>query len=1027
MLRMVSDYIGELLLQLATGSAREHSYRPALKSLFELIDPTIRALNEPSRSAYGAPDFAFYKSTNINLILGYVETKDINVNLDDVEKTEQLKRYLGYPNLILTNYLEFRFFRNGEKYQSISIAKPNGLVITPISENYLALERELRAFMDGQPESITNAKKLAQIMGGKASRLKDNVSRYIQSGDDASNELEKIYKAMRELLVHDLEYEKFADMYAQTLVYGLFVARYYDQTPDTFTREEARDLIPASNPFLRHFFDHIAGANFDKRLRYIVDELCQVFSVSDIKTIIQKHYNLFREVSDKDPIIHFYEDFLKEYDPDLRRKMGAYYTPIPVVQFMIRAVDEVLKEKFDLAGGIADITRVRQTVMQQGTPSKDSPHRVQLLDPAVGTATFLNEIIKFIHMKFETQGGAWESYVNDELLPRLYGFELMMAPYTIAHLKLAMTLKDSGIDRFERRLGVYLTNTLEEGIKDQQDMFTTFGLAGAITDESRAANVIKHERPIMVVIGNPPYSVSSANKGEWIQNLIKDYKKDLNEKKINLDDDYIKFIRFAENLVEKNGEGIVAMITNNSYLDGDTHRQMRRHLLETFNDIYILDLHGNTKKKETSPDGSKDVNVFDIQQGVSIAIFIRGRDKKNGLGNIYHSDLYGKRQFKFDELEKGTFGNLPWNKIKSESPSYYFLPKDFKSSVEYKKGFPLSKLFRVYTSGIETQKDSLAIQFHKVDMEKVVSDFNLLNSDDLRKKYSIKDSRDWTLNEAMRDVNENQMITDNILYRPFDFRFTRYSGKSKGFMSYPRSQVMNSLSLPGNIAIQLTSKNRQASLGYFFVSKIISDRHLLDTAGDSMQVFPLYLISQDGSKVSNLDASIIENIQSNLNSHVTPENLLDYIYAILYSPTYRKKYKEFLKIDFPWIPFPDERSFSEISSLGAKLRKLHLMEDQSLSNFVTTFKISGDNIIEEIQYKERCVWINETQYFGDIPSEAWEFYIGGYQPAQKWLKDRKGRKLTFEDINHYQKIIVILIETQKIMRELDVIISLQLK
>lgn len=320
---MIQDYINQLQRELSTETALEHSYRPAFKSFIESLNSNINAVNDPSRSSFGAPDFIFLDSRNKDLIRGYAETKDINVNLDQIEKSEQLKRYLGYSNLILTNYLEFRLFRNGEKYQTIVIAKKDNLSLVSEEAGFSQLEHELKAFLEGKPENIKNAKRLAEIMGGKAARIRNNVSSFLQAENERNEELLRIYKVMQKLLVHDLKIDKFADMYAQTLVYGLFVARYYDNTPSNFSRQEARDLIPASNPFLQHFFDHIIGPNFDKRLTYIVDELCDVFTVSDVRAIIQRHYNLFGESVDKDPIIHFYEDFLREYDPELRKEMGG--------------------------------------------------------------------------------------------------------------------------------------------------------------------------------------------------------------------------------------------------------------------------------------------------------------------------------------------------------------------------------------------------------------------------------------------------------------------------------------------------------------------------------------------------------------------------------------------------------------------------------------------------------------------------------------------------------------------------------
>ena len=474
----VSQYLSEVLEQFYSGHAREHAYRPAFERLMNGFDD-ILAVNDPTRSEHGNPDFIFLKRSNQKIIRGYAEAKDVTIDLNKVETTNQMDRYAGYANLFLTNYLEFRFYKNGDKYKTISIGHIKNGHLYKTSEHIDELMRELKSFVELPPEKIRSGVRLAQIMGGKARRIRDNVAQYLDAGGD-NNELERIFTMMRELLIHDLDAKKFADMYAQTLVYGLFVARYGDKTPDSFDRSEARDLIPKSNPFLRHFFDHIVGPNFDSRLGYIVDELCEVFSVSNVQGIIHKHYKVSESVSsDKDPIIHFYEDFLNEYDATERKRMGAYYTPIPVVKFIIRKVDDILKREFGLSKGLAsndtfkkqinigqDVTvRNKKTGRMEKTKVVSREfHRVQVLDPAVGTATFLNETIKFIYDGFRNQEGSWPSYVENNLVKRLYGFELMMAPYTIAHLKLGMTLKETGVADTNERLGVYLTNTLEEGI-----------------------------------------------------------------------------------------------------------------------------------------------------------------------------------------------------------------------------------------------------------------------------------------------------------------------------------------------------------------------------------------------------------------------------------------------------------------------------------------------------------------------------------------------------------------------------------
>src|SRR3989344_575651 len=506
----VETYFAELAEKFKTGQAREHAHRLAFGSLIKALDPKLNVINDPARSEHGNPDFVFLRG---DITAGYAETKDIGVDLDKTEKSEP--------------------------------------------KAFSELTSVLADFLSSPPERIKSGKRLAEIMGGKARRIRDNVKRFLPIESDKNSELTRVYQAIKDQLVHDLTPETFADLYAQTLVYGLFVARYNDDSPDTFSRAEARELIPPSNPFLRHFFDHIAGVNFDKRLAYIVDELCEVFRSSTIRELVDEYYKNDRAVADKDQIIHFYEDFLKEYDSALRKKMGAYYTPLPVVRFIVRAIDDVLKSEFGLEEGLADTSKLPSGL-----------HKVQILDPAVGTGTFISEVIGTIYKKMlkRHQEGRWPAYVHHDLLPRLHGFELMMAPYTIAHLKLSLAFKQTGFWKFHRRLGIYLTNSLEQ-TELTEDLFF-FGLAESIAEEAKEATVVKNATPIMVILGNPPYSVSSSNKGEWIQNLIKVYKTGLGEKKINLDDDHIKFLRFAEHFIEKNQTGVVAMITNNSFIDG---------------------------------------------------------------------------------------------------------------------------------------------------------------------------------------------------------------------------------------------------------------------------------------------------------------------------------------------------------------------------------------------------------------------------------------------------------------------------
>jgi predicted helicase len=972
----MEDYFAGIERQYKTGHAKEHAYRPDLKNLFEKL-LEVTAVNDPKRSENGAPDFVLVQG---EIIFGYAEAKDIDADIEKTAKGEQLKRYFGYSNLILTNYIDFRFYRNGEEWcDPISIAKLSNGVLTPFVENYDVLTRSIQDFYSQAPEKIRSANRLTKIMGGRARRIRDNVTKYLEEENDRNSDLIKIYEVIKKNLIHDITHIQFADMYAQTLVYGLFVARYHDTSLETFSRQEARDLIPASNPFLQHFFDHLAGANFDKRLRYIVDELCAIFAVSNVKELMDSYKN------DRDPVIHFYEDFLFEYDNDLRKKMGVFYTPAPVVSFIVRAVDEILKKDFGLVNGIADTSKVSVEQEVQGKKKKVDVHRVQVLDPATGTGTFLNEIIKYIHVNnFSHEKSLWNSYVNKDLLPRLHGFELMMASYTIAHLKLAMTLRETGVEEFKERIGVYLTNSLEEAQIHPDDLFGSFGLMDTITKESSEASRIKSEYPVMVVVGNPPYSISSSNKGEWIQNEIKEYKKDLNERNIQpLSDDYIKFIRFSEYLVEKNKEGVVAMITNNSFIDGIIHRQMRKHLLETFDDIYIMDLHGNARKNDKNEDGSKDENVFNIMAGVSINIFVKNNKKKRGaLAKVFSYDLQGLRKDKFEFLDLNNLESVKWNKLEYKEPNYFFVKKDFSEQFKYEEGFRLDYFINQYSSGVKTHHDSELISFES--------------------------------------FKENNFL---YYYKPFDIQYINYDLKKVvRARELHTSNYLNHNNL-GLILQRGFIDSNISSSSQILITKIISDINFLKAQTYN---FPLYLYSNDSTKIPNLDKEIWGKINE-IVGETTPENILDYIYAVLHSPKYRETYKEFLKIDFPCVPYPKNKDeFWNLVPLGTELREFHLLEAKELESFNLGISFIGDGevIVEKPVWSvNNRVYVNKGQYFDGIEREVFDFYIGGYQPAQKWLKDRKGRVLTSEDIIHYKKMCVAMKQTIEIMKEVDSVID----
>jgi len=1036
---LVSKFISKVDETYGSGHAREHSYRPALKGLFESITG-LKVINEPKRSEFGAPDFVFLKSNKI--VVAYAEAKDIDVSLDQIEKSEQMERYYGYSNIILTNGLEFRFYRNAKPYVDpikIGILQyKEGITMIPAA--FQLLEDTVRDFITESKEPIKSGKILSKVMAGKSRRIRDNVKTFLAKENDTKNEnLLSIYEVIKKLLLADLDKAKFADLYAQTLVYGLFVARYYDKSDDTFSRQEARDLVPASNPFLRHFFDHIAGSSFDPRIEIIVDELCEEFNHADVQAIVHDYYKIEKD-SSRDPIIHFYEDFLQEYDSTERKKMGVFYTPLPVVDFIVRSVDDILKKEFGLSQGLADTSKVNILQSAQGKSKRVSipVHKVQILDPATGTGTFLNETIRFIKKSFEGQEGRWSQYIKNDLLPRLHGFEIMMASYTIAHLKLSSTIKETGAEIQNTRLGIYLTNSLEKGQTHEHNLFSEISLGKAITEESEKASSVKNELPIMVVMGNPPYSGVSSNETEYANSLVEKYKFEpggkikLQERKHWLNDDYVKFIALAEDLIDKNGEGIVGMITNHGYLDNPTFRGMRWHLLKTFDAIYIADLHGNAKKKEISPDGSRDDNVFDIQQGTAIMIAVKTGKKKNkaDLASVHRSNIWGTRESKFVQLNNLSIKDTNWKVLEPRLPNLFFtLGVSQALEKEYHAGFNLEDIFISKGVGIVTARDALTIDLNRENLWNRILRFMDLSIEEARSIFNLgKDVQSWKVSWGQNDVKESGPSQDNIKsisYRPFDIRYCYYTGKSSGFMARPSHKMMNNFLLGENIALVISKQFKTGdSYKHIFISKNIIESTLVSNRTSEIGYsFPLYLYADDGTRVPNLKKEIISEIEK-IVEKITPEDILDYIYAVLHSPSYREKYKEFLKIDFPRIPYPkDKQTFSKLVELGRELCGLHLLESPKVNKFITTYPKDGSNKVEKVRRDGDKVFISETQYFGGVPEEAWNFYIGGYQPAQKWLKDRKSRTLSNSDIEHYQKIIVALVETDRIMKEIDKLFS----
>ncbi|TAF65020.1 MAG: DNA methyltransferase [Cytophagales bacterium] len=1082
----LEQYIQNINAAYKRGTATEHTYRGDLKQLIESMVPDIAATNEPKRIACGAPDYVL---TRKDVPVGFIEAKDVaDKDLEGAKKTgnkEQFDRYkTSLNNLIFTDYIDFHIYRNGVLVNKIAIAELKNGAIVPLKENFATFTNLLKDFCSQISQTITSPKKLAEMMAGKAKLLADVIEKALLSDEDTqeNSTLKDQLTAFKDILIHDITPKSFADVYAQTIAYGMFAARYHDPTLPTFSRQEAYELIPKSNPFLKKLFGYIAGLDVDDRIKWIVDDLVNIFLACNVAEIL-KDYGKATKM--EDPIIHFYEDFLSEYDPTLRKARGVWYTPAPVVNFIVRAVDDILKIEFGLQKGLADTSKTKVKTEKQGKKTEQEVHKVQILDPATGTGTFLAEVVKHIYQNFKGQQGVWNQYVTTDLLPRLNGFELLMASYAMAHLKLDLLLTETGYQpQSNERLRIYLTNSLEESHPDTGTLFAQW-----LSNEANEANQIKRDAPVMCVIGNPPYSGESQNKGEWIMKLMEDYKKEpegkekLKERNSKtLNDDYVKFLRYGQYFIEKNGSGILAFINPHGFLDNITYRGMRWNLLKTYDKIYTIDLHGNSKKKETTPDGNTDQNVFEIMQGVSINLFVKtGKKKANELGKVFHFDLFGKRELKYDFLLENSLKTISFKELEISKPNFFFISKTNNGSDKYNDGISIDSLFLTSTSGIKTHSDSTLISFEKY---KSFNQYYHYRPFDIRNiEYDLSKVQRHRYNVMKNMLENNLAIMTSRQLSTYDFQHilvskylvdmcavslqTKETTYAFPLYLYPGNKLQTNTSKKYELdEIQLLELRKEELLtlidssekSFRIIQKMYESvknpdkeiQKLYNTQVKSLQKLKLelkevqdklksnatqtqtvvpFIVSQE--RIPNLHKEIVKQIAEKLGLTFTnekenkentfaPIDLLDYIYAVLHSPTYREKYKEFLKIDFPRVPYPkDVTTFWNLVKLGGQIRQIHLLESPTVENYITQYLIDGDNTVSKVKYQDGKVYINDTQYFDNVPQIAWEFYIGGYQPAQKWLKDRKDRQLDFDDIFHYQKIIVALSETDRLMKEID--------
>jgi predicted helicase len=1065
------DYLTEVGRDLAAGNATEHTHRPALKALLIALDPDVRPVNEPRRIECGAPD---YIVTRNDLPVGYIAAKDVGRSLDEIERDEQLKRYReSLSNLILTDYLEFRWYKDGEKQQTTRIAYVGDSgKLRPDREGQKQAAAMFSSFLAQEPPIVGKPEDLARRMAALTRIVRDIVRNALEHDRSAGSPLREQLEGFRRVLIHDLGEEQFADMYAQTIAYGLFAARVNAPADEHFSRQHAAYDLPKTNPFLRQMFGQIAGPELDERIAWAVDDLAELLARARMDLVLEDFGKRTRQ---EDPVVHFYETFLAAYDRKMREARGVYYTPEPVVSYIVRSVDHILETEFGLPDGLADNSMIEVPV--PGKPKETRMvHKVQILDPACGTGTFLAQVIETIRDTVVAKHGAgmWPGYVHDHLLPRLYGFELLMAPYAIAHLKLGLRLKQTGydIDQSER-LRVYLTNSLEEAHEREHGQLTFFG--SWLAEEADRASEVKRELPIMVILGNPPYSGFSVNMSPQACALVEPYKmvdgQHFGERRHWLQDDYVKFIRVGQERIEATGYGVMGLITNHAYLDNPTFRGMRQSLMKTFDQIHLANLHGNAKRKEHAPDGASDANVFDIQQGVSIGVFVK-RDcaAQGGEATVRYTDLWGSREAKYAALAETSVLSEAFASLRPATPFYLFVPQEREHADEYGRYWSVTDIFPLTSAGVISARDELVVGFSHDEVATRVARFaDPRESDDViraqyfgrrsPRKYPLGDTRGWSMSKARRTLAKRQnhiAFTKDYLYRPFDERAIYFDAT---MVDWPRPAVMRQLLSRGNVGIMFM---RQVALGdsynHFLVTRDAVDNRSFYSNKGMMAVAPLYTYgsgagsdepsdADDSSGIirplgANLSPDFLKEFASvtdlralivgsgDLQTSFGPDDVLSYIYGVFHSPTFRKRYEPFLKIDFPRIPLTSDRElFRELCRLGVRLVTLHLMDADNLAT-ITTYPVPGDNRVEKVRYTEPGqgaeqgrVWINATQYFEGVQPEVWAFHVGGYQVCTKWLKDRKGRQLSYDDLTHYQYVVAALAETIALMREIDEVIE----
>ena len=1016
---MAKDFIREYAETLAAipPAATEISYRSAQEKLLRdaaaalaaenEIGESFEILNEPQReSGAGAPDFRV--AARGHGVVGYVESKAPGAHLESIARGAQMEKYRGLSeNIALTDTRVFLLLREGRIIASANLFGPDAPPRLPLAPDLAKQDRDdlrrlLKRFLRYPPSALADAERLAVYLAAPCRDLRDGLAAILSDPNIKATRLRGLLQEFRRCVTDKLSAEQFADVFAQTLVYGLFMARLNAPSGEQIDFHSQRH-IPQNFALVSELVDFLPELQKPdyESIRWIGEDILAIARAIDVAKI-KRSLSFGDEGSDSDPYVYFYERFLAKYDPKLRQARGVYYTPPPVVNFIVRAARDVARRDFGKSG-LAD-------------------EGVCVLDFAAGTGTFLLEA-----MRLELAGKEKmerEMLARERLTRNFFGFEFMIAPYAIAHLKLSQFLADSGCGLGKNeRLRVYLTNTLEPLPKDAE----LPNLLPALSEDTRRAQEIKDKTPILAVVGNPPYSGVSQNRGAWIGELIGDYMrvdgKPLGEKKHWLQDDYVKFIRFAQWKIEQAGRGVVAIITNHAFLDNPTFRGMRQSLLSTFDRLYFLDLHGNSKKRERAPDGGKDKNVFDIQQGVAISILVKNPDEKGKA--VFHADFWGDRESKNAQCLESDLRSVDWRELSPSSPFYFFIPRSEKGRAKYEKFFSIPEIFPLHSTGIITARDRFAIDFSEEELLRRFRDFKAFarDAEKLRQRFSVKISDEDILAawDNLQTVSGLASFAKPVFYRVFDSRCIFYEDN----VVWRRRHKTMSHMLDGN-NLGLVSV-RQVRAGRTWQHCFVADR-LMESTGISSRtseisyLYPLYLRDEkSGAKIENLSPDFRRWIDSRYGRAFSARDIFNCIYAVLHSPDYRRRYAEFLRSDFPRPPFPKaESEFIRLAKIGGALVDTHLLAAPEIKTG-DLMRGTGGCKIDKCKHdavRDR-LYFNADGYFESLPREVWEFEIGGYQPLKKYLQARKGRELSLREAETIRATANAIAFTIKKMGEID--------